>query len=154
MTDWQTIFAAALLLAIVLGKPSLTLGAVMLANLAGTMVLHGNPLAVGVLDLVCAAILIGRGNREIAVAALFVLMVPVYIAGKANGWSPATTYAIVEAIAYIQVGVMGNVGGGMARGIGAVRRWGAVSIGSGPGREVRPVARHLARGVEDAGGGR
>lgn len=115
MSDWQALYAAAFILVLAFGAPNLFVARVMAVNFLITMALGGDELSVAVLDLLCIAALVGQGPQARVVAALYILMVPIYIAGRANQWPADTTYAIIEALGYGQLMVMGNVGGGMGR---------------------------------------
>jgi len=105
---WTVAYITLLAIALVLGKPTSRVWVVMIANLIGTIVLHDNFLSVGILDLICVVFLLGHDRTQNTLALLFVLMLPVYVAGKYFGWEKSTTYAIVDLLAYIQLWVIGR----------------------------------------------
>lgn len=76
-------------------------------NFGATYLLAFDVRAVLVADVLTAAFLTMRGRREGAVAILFILMVPVYVAGGALGWEPAMIYTAIDGIAYLQLLIMG-----------------------------------------------
>ena len=79
------------------------------------MTLAQSPVTVGVADAVAATLLLTfGGKREAVIAALFALMMPLYVAGQALGWSDWATYAIVDALAYAQCIVIGSANGGIS----------------------------------------
>lgn len=120
--DWsQEAYLASLGLALIIGRPAPVVVLAMVGNLLATMILTQSLVAVAVADLAAAAVLLGGGERAVAVAALFAVMVPVYFAAYLAGWPAATTYAIVDALAYLQCGIIAHVDHGMgrlARGVG------------------------------------
>lgn len=140
--DWsQWAYLCILAAAIVGGWGQHRLIAVMVLNLGAT-VTADSLWTVATADILCAVVLIGHGWRANVVAGLFVAMIPVYLAGTAFQWQPATTYAIIDVLAYLQCGVVGRVDRGGARLVGWGRR--AVSaVRGGAGRYSRggaPVA--------------
>lgn len=122
MTIWQAIIAAGLLLAL-LGKPPARLWFAVAGNFIVTMILAENPVPVAIADLMTAAIILGVSTRANIVAGLFALMQPIYIAGFALGWPDATTYACIDLLAYVQLGVMGGVDRGMGRAYRFTHGW-------------------------------
>jgi hypothetical protein len=139
MTDWQTLYAVTFLVLFVLGRPERWVAAVMAVNFIGSSLLGHNYLAVGILDLFCIAVLIGQSREANIVSALYVAMLPVYVAASALEWSPGTTGILIDLLGYAQLVVMSNVLGGMG---GRVRD---------PGRWVTGPARH-PRGARVAPG--
>ena len=80
-------------------------------NFGGTIALHDAPIAVGVLDMACASILVGFGDRrEYVVASLFVLMTILYQFEVQLG--RAMLYTIIDVMAYAQIVVIGGGGFG------------------------------------------
>lgn len=124
----QALFIVLLAAAFYTGRPPLRVMAVMMTNLLGTMTLATTPLAVGVLDLGCAAALAFGSRREAVLCLLFLLMVPIYALDLYFSWPSSTTYAIIDLIAYVQVWVIGNFGGIWRN----VRRRGADRLGPDP----------------------
>lgn len=59
-------------------------------------------------DLLCATVLIGKGRRESLVALVFCAMVGFYLLAKLFSCPIWTTYAIIEALAYLQCFVIGS----------------------------------------------
>ena len=118
MTDWQTVLAGTLIIATVIGNPGVRLVVVMWANLALTMALADNLQAVAVADVVCAAVLLTGPRREKVVALLFAAMVPVYGIGHLIGAADASTYAVIDVIAFAQLAIVGGVDRGI-RNLGA-----------------------------------
>ena len=113
----QAIYILALLVALSCWRPSKIVWLSMLANLSATMFIaqYLHIAMVGIIDLSCAAVLIGRDARRNIVAMLFALMPPLYIATSYYGFSHATTYAIVDIIAYVQCMVIGRFDVGIKR---------------------------------------
>lgn len=114
----QLAYIAALLLALGIGRPGYLVASVMVGNLLATITLAPSPLAIGVADIVCAGILLTGGVKAHIVAYIFAAMVPVYVAAAMLHWQNSTTYAIIDALAYLQLAVIGGVGGGYVN-----RRW-------------------------------
>lgn len=114
--DWsQWAFLIALCAALLIGFPRALVWGVMLGNLWATMVLAAIPIGVGVADAVAATLILTfGGRREAIVAALFAIMMPLYVVGQAFGWSDWATYAIVDALAYAQCIVIGSANGGIS----------------------------------------
>jgi hypothetical protein len=118
--DWsQALYIGALALAIWTGKPGRLVCCVMVANLAVTMTFWREPLTVGLFDIVCAVILIGRDRRQNIVAGCFALMQPVYVAAWFFHWPSPATYAIVDILSFVQLAAIGR----WDRGIGATLRF-------------------------------
>jgi len=111
----QAAYVLLLLGAFKAGRPDRRIVAVMLLNLAFTYVLAGaaHITAVAAVDLASAALLIGRSARSNIVAMLFAIMPPLYVASKYGGFSDASTYAIVDIIAYAQCAVIGRFDAGI-----------------------------------------
>ena len=80
-------------------------------NFSGTIALHDAPVAVGVLDIVCASMLVGfGGRRDHIVASLFILMILLYQFEVQLG--RVMLYTVVDVMAYAQIIVMGGGGFG------------------------------------------
>ena len=102
------------------GQNSWLLMAVMSVNFVATYELSDSFVDVSIVDLMCAACLLGRSQVAsmvallfaLMVALLFALMVPVYLAAWALQWQNSTTYAIVDVLAYLQCALIGGIGGG------------------------------------------
>jgi len=127
---------------------SALIAAVMVGNLVATMTLAPDPIAVGIADAVSAAILLLGNTRARTVAMLFSVMIPVYVSADWLLWPNYATYAIIDLIAYLQLGIVG----GLDRGIGricraAARRWrGLADPASQGGHAAFGVAPILAKG--------
>lgn len=109
---------------------SALIAAVMVGNLAATMAISGaiiGPLqflAVGFADAACAALLMRGNRRAMKVAMLFSVMIGVYVSGWGFSWPDATTYTIIDLVAYVQLGVIGGLDSGIWHSVGAAaRRW-------------------------------
>jgi hypothetical protein len=142
MSDWQTIYAVAFMVAFVLGRPERWVVAVMAVNFLGSSALGADLLLVGILDLICVTVLIGQSREGNIVAALYVLMLPIYVAASHFGWGNGTTGGIVEAIGYVQILVATNVLGGLGGRNRPADRRRLGSVGHLAGGEV--VARQFA----------
>ena len=114
MTIWAAIYLTMLFAAVGFGRPPRMLIAVMAANFALGMIVRDSVTSVAVVDLACAALLLGISSRAYVVAGLFALMVPFYVAGNYFQWQNSTTYTIIDLIAYTQCGVIGRVDGGIS----------------------------------------
>lgn len=119
MSGWQIMFGAALLAASCVQWRNPLFIVAMWANYLATLTLNADMVTVIVFDLLAAALLVMRGARESVVAALFLCMIPIYCLTIFGEWPPATTYGIVEIVAYIQLLVMGRIDGGLR----AIRGW-------------------------------
>lgn len=117
----QVAYIMALCAALYGGGAPLKVVTVMVGNLVVTLAFSGTPLAVGVIDLLCAAMLIGNNMRANIVAVLFAMMVPVYVAGLKT----STTYTIVDVLAYLQLGVIWRVDSGLRNARRLVSRYGS-----------------------------
>jgi hypothetical protein len=122
--DWsQALYISALALAIWTGKPGRLICGVMLANLAVTATMWRDPLTVGLFDLVCAVLLIGKDKRANIVAGCFALMQPVYVASWFWQFPLPATYAIVDLLAFVQLAAIGRWDRGLGIGLRAARRF-------------------------------
>ena len=119
MDGSQAVYTTGLIVALYCGRPHWLIAAAMVFDLAATLALSGNPIAVGTADMICAVALLFAGWRGRVVALIFALMQPVYVAAVALGWNSGTTYAIVDSLAFLQLGVIG----GLDTGISSARRW-------------------------------
>jgi len=126
MSVYQICLAAALLLATLVAltdgrnRPWVLL-LVVWGNFGATMALNEDPVNVAILDTVAFALLVYHGRRAAYVAGLFLLMVPVYIAGIRLGVDHYVIYSIVEVLAYMQFLIIGWPDGGCSR---YIRSWG------------------------------
>jgi len=127
---WQVIIVCLMAAAFFGGRPPLRVMAVMVCNLLFSMHYGDSFLWVGIADVVSAALLLGASMRANIVAGLFAAMVPVYVAATYFGWNVGTTYTIIDLLAYAQLGVIGNVDGG----VGYIRRFVARRRGGSPVR--------------------
>ncbi|MGB3316069.1 MAG: hypothetical protein WBB85_16835, partial [Albidovulum sp.] len=113
--DWsQYLYVSALALAVLIDRGRLS--AIMVANFAATAAFSSAPQMVAVADMVTIAVLLFIDARARIIAALFVTMQPVYFLGGLFDVQNATTYTIVDCIAYLQLAVVGRGGWGMGRG--------------------------------------
>ena len=110
----QIVFITALIVALRLGRAHWAICGVMLFNFIGTWQNWNSYLSVGVFDVICATMLLFTTNRGRAVSAIFVLMVPIYVMAHHFMWRPATTYTIVDLLAYLQLGIIGRVDTGIS----------------------------------------
>ena len=112
--DWsQYLYVSALALAVLIDRGRLS--AIMVANFAATVAFASAPQMVAVADMLTIAALLFIDARARIIAALFVTMQPVYFLGNLFGVQNATTYTIVDCIAYLQLAVVGRGGWGMGR---------------------------------------
>lgn len=107
-------------------------GLVMIGNLAATLALAADPVMVGLADAVCASILLYGNLRAKVVAMLFSVMCLIYVSAWAFSWPAATTYTIIDLIAYVQLGVIGGVDRGLGRACRAFARRGNDARGAAP----------------------
>lgn len=113
----QGLYLILLIAALWHGKAGPRLTLAMLGNVAATMALASDPVTVGVADTVAAAVLIGGNAKARIVATLFSVMLPVYVSAHVFSWSSATTYAIIDLLAFVQLGVICGASGGIRRGL-------------------------------------
>lgn len=111
----QLAYLGALSLAILAGRPRLLVVAVMAGNFVWTASFAESPIDVALADIACAVILIGPDKRQNIVAAIFCLMIPVYVVADAFGLSRAATYTAIDLLAVVQLAVIGHVDGGLRR---------------------------------------
>lgn len=151
--DWtQGLYIAALVAAFGFGNPHWIIVAAMVLDLATTLIFRGDYITVGAADLLVALALLFAGRRGQFVALLFALMHPIYVLGFVFKWPPAATYAIVDALAYLQLAIIG----GLDVGIASARRWAANRRGNSypgaaqmGGHAKNGVARILAEGKRE-----
>lgn len=123
--DWsQYLYIGILGAAITWGLPRPQLVAVMLFNLAGTLLFHGDTFDQALIDLVSATALLGRRRMENTVAVLFVAMAM----WEVIAYRLQVSYAIIstgtDVLAYVQCGVVSGADRGMGRVLRAIRgRW-------------------------------
>jgi hypothetical protein len=143
MLDWsQWLYVVLLASALLVGRPRALVAIAMVGNFAGTVAFSGDFIAVGICDAASIAILMAAGRMGMILAALFVLMIPAYLAGYAFALPPHATYAIVDLIAFLQLAVICGLGGGTYRRIRlGIRRGfgGGVSMAQG-GSAYGPVS--------------
>lgn len=145
--DWsQAAYVTALVVAVYAGRPAAVVIAVLVINLVWTMQVSASPVVVGIIDLLSCAALIGVSARANVIAAIFAIMVPVYVIGTVAELPNYATYTTVDLLAYAQLGVAG----GLDRGIAAVRRrfgdHGPAHSGGEAGRLDRGGAKEVDRG--------
>ena len=109
----QALYVGLLVLACYTGKPRPAIMVAMWGDLIATMVLASSPIAVGVADAAAMAVLMMAGRRGLVVAMLFSVMIPVYVAAAWLAWPNEATYAIIDLIAYLQLGVIGGLDRGL-----------------------------------------
>ncbi len=119
---WQVIFALALASALALGRPRLIVWVAMLGNLAATALLAADPVTVAVFDLVAATLLFFGDTRAKILAMIFATMAPIYVIFGLLGVHQSTTYAIIDVLAFLQVGVISGADVGISRAIRNARR--------------------------------
>lgn len=112
LSIWQMALIIAMALAFVVGRPHRVLACVVASNFAVSAYFGEGLSSVMVADLLCVALLIGRGPTEDFIALLFALMIPFYVPAIIGVWNVGSTFAIVEAITYLQYAVIGGLGGG------------------------------------------
>jgi len=110
---WQMGLIIAMMLAFFFGRPRARIVGVMAGNFAASFLLQGNLHMVMLADLLCIAILIGRGPVEDFISLLFALMIPLYIPAIIGVWTSGTSFAIVEVLTYTQYALIGGIGGGV-----------------------------------------
>jgi hypothetical protein len=108
------IFATALALACIAGRRDRLIVGVMLANFTATLTFAATPLTVGVADIICLAILITGSQRARVVAAFFAAMAAIYPIGLCLGLTSPAIYTIVDALAFLQLVVVGRGDHGIA----------------------------------------
>lgn len=91
-------------------------------NFIGTVLLSASTISVAIVDLVTICALIGRGRRENISAMVFLMMVFAYPISSGLNFTTSTTYAIVDALGVLLLGVVANVGGGGGRNSRVTRR--------------------------------
>ena len=130
--DWsQWFMITALAAACLIGKPSPLVWVVMWANVVVTIILHRDPGDVATADLIAFVVLVGHANT---VAALFIIMQPVYVLGHYLGLNEATIYTMVDVLALCQFAVIGGVDAGLGNLLRRARRHlrgGGSSLGLG-----------------------
>lgn len=133
--DWsQILYLALIILATVYSKDKV-IASVMWANFVCTMALAASPELVATVDLISICLLAGKNARRNIVAAIFVLMTPIYLVGTVLSWGGAATYAIIDVLAYLQLFVMGrgDVGiGNLGRRLRRRRNRRMASVEAGP----------------------
>jgi hypothetical protein len=123
MMDWsQALYIGLLALALLYGRPQAVVWVAIIGDLAGTMLLADDYRAVAVIDIIAASLLVGRHWRQNVVAAIFLLMQPVYAVAQMFDFPHWITYGCVDAMAYCQLGVIGGVDRGMGRSLRVAHR--------------------------------
>jgi hypothetical protein len=121
--DWtQWAYIGAIAAALAVGRPGVLIASVMLANLAGTLILSGQPMSVAIFDALSGAALAFGSARSQSVAVFFAAMVVWAVVSWWAGFTNAATYAIVDVLAYGQLVIIGGAGFGMGRRIRLARR--------------------------------
>lgn len=108
LSIWTTVYVVVAMGACIVGRPSVWVPIALTFNLLFCVAVGGAYLPVAAVDLLCACILLGRGRRESLVGLIYCAMVPISILAKLFSWPLSTTYAIIEALAYIQCFVIGS----------------------------------------------
>jgi len=145
LTIWRAILITGFAIAVYTGRPPRLIIAVMVSNFGATWYLAADPLAVGVADAASAAVLLWSPNvRNRVIATLFSVMVPFYVSGAAMSLQPSTTYAIIDCIALLQLGVIGGIDRGIGRIRSRLRGWrnhaNSLENGHNPGVSVALVS--------------
>jgi hypothetical protein len=112
MDESQIIYVSLLVAASLTGGPSKALLLVMWGNLGATMFLADNYTHVAAADIIAAVILTLRSRHEGAIALLFAAMLPVYVVADQLSFTKTATYAIIDALAYAQIVILGRWDGG------------------------------------------
>lgn len=121
--DWSQIaFGSCLAVACYFGRGDLRIILVMVANFIATITLSDFPLAVGVADMACCVVLALGSSRARVVAAFFVAMTATYPVCWLLGVSNSATYTLVDALAYLQLVVVGRGDHGIGFGLRALNR--------------------------------
>jgi hypothetical protein len=114
--DWsQWLIVGLLVLSCYTGKPKPIVWVAMWGDLVATILLHRDPGEVATADLVAFALLLGSAN---IVAAIFIAMQPIYIAGHYFGLNEGSIYTIIDIMAFVQFAAIG----GWDAGLGKLRR--------------------------------
>lgn len=120
MSFWQIIIMGMLVTATWTGRPGYLLTLAMFGNVIATMAFAGNLSAVAVADVLAAAILVFQGRREVMIAILFLVMLPIYLGVHLLSLPNPIAYVAVDALAYMQIAIMGRWDDGLDR---LVRHW-------------------------------
>jgi len=146
LTIWRAILITGFAIAVYTGRPPRLIIAVMVSNFAATWYLAADPLAVGVADAASAAVLLWSPNvRNRVIATLFSVMIIVYVSDWLWAVPNFATYTIIDCIAFLQLGVIGGLDGGIRRWI-ARRR----AAGDRPFAFARPVV-YIRRDAQGGG---
>lgn len=113
MSVFQISYAVLLIAAVWFGRPDWRLATLCAVNFLGTMMLAPFPISVGVLDMstIALLVLIGSG-RALALAAIFAVLVPIYVIGGYLSWSDYAIYTVVDILGYSILGVLASGSGG------------------------------------------
>ena len=128
MSVYQITLAALILLAIWAGRPPLHVAIIMVGNLAASAAIGPRFELIAALDLLCAALLIGGGPREIAVAVLFLGMAGGETIASRLQFPPWAVSSGLEAMTALQCGVIGGADRGMGRLARSVRGYWAGAL--------------------------
>lgn len=124
--DWsQYLFIALLLLATMTGQKRIAvmLWGNLIATIALTELMAGDArIAIAVADSVTAALLLSCGQRGQIIAAVYAVMIAIYPMTAFAGFAEATTYAIIDLLAIVQLAVFGRWDRGLGIALGAVVR--------------------------------
>jgi len=146
LTVWRAILITGFAIAVYTGRPPRLIIAVMVGNFAATWYLAADPLAVGVADAASAVVLLHmRTVQSWCIVALFSVMIIVYVSDWLYNVRNFATYTIIDLIAFLQLGVIGGLDGGIRRWI-ARRR----AAGDRPFAFARPVV-YIRRNAQGGG---
>jgi len=114
MTEWQTILAVLIVTAGLTGRQWSVI-TIVACNFIATMELAADPINVAIVDAAAAALLLFCGRRGHIVAAIYGVMIMIYPAFQAMGFSHYTTYAIIDVLAIAQLVIAGRWDVGISR---------------------------------------
>ena len=121
MSIYQASFAVLILLAIWAGRPPLHVAIIMVANLAASAAIGPQFEMIAAIDLLSAVLLIGGGQREIAVAVLFLCMAGTTTIASRLHFPPWAVSSGLEVMTALQCGVIGGADRGLGRLVRSVR---------------------------------
>ena len=142
MSIYQASFAALILLAVWAGRPPMHVAIIMVANLAASAAIGQQFELIAAVDLLSAVLLIGGGQREIAVAVLFLCMAGATTIASRLHLPPWAVSSGLEFMTALQCGVIGGADRGMGYLARAVRGYWAGVL---PAMFSRPNRVSMAR---------
>lgn len=117
---WYQIDCVLFALAVWRGRPPLAISVILGLNLAAGYFItdDAQQIAMAVSDLIAAALIFGRNSRGDVIAALLIFAIFINLSLWLAAFPTDTTYAILDAVSWVQFGVLG----GLDRGSGNVYR--------------------------------